>query len=452
MRPPENRVELYGALRVVGERVSQRWGAGVWGLMGGTEAAETWVGSSTQRDLDIWCRDALVAEEFSAALREFGGVRASGPAKRPRIDHRSWWVAVGETGALVDLTVGDLGVGNLRVVPAARVSVKDDEVSGEAKLFLLLAKPLLRGKLPSEDAVIASREVLAGGGLRGVTEWPWSLRRGVRAVFGRSRRRWWPLVGRSLVVWATVRHPVASWSGRHEILGREKSGATGLAARGVVVAFIGVDGAGKSTLAESVEDVLTGHGCRVEGIYMGMARENIKIVRALRGAYGAEATEQGGVRESGGGVVEVRSRREKATRWAGAWLYGADLAVRVVKARRLARRGAVVLADRWVYDLEMDPSPGHWLGRLMRRVVPDLLIFCHGETLELWERKREGSRDRLDERQDQYRAAARDAERRGVPVIWVETTGDSGRGSIKARTADLARAVLAVSHRTEVEL
>jgi thymidylate kinase len=187
--------------------------------------------------------------------------------------------------------------------------------------------------------------------------------------------------------------------------------------RGLIVAVMGPDGAGKSTLVTGLPDAL-GHPSVV--IYMGVNPESTTHSlptmrwaqrRGMNGTLLPPAVARR-VRKPAG-----RNRALSELRSAVTHLHRlADLAYRFRVGRRASRRGTVVIFDRYVYDARIDVLLGKrsLQHRLYARAVtrwfpaPDLLLVLDAPAEVLFARKREHSVAWLDRLRAEYHALAGD--------------------------------------------
>jgi thymidylate kinase len=173
--------------------------------------------------------------------------------------------------------------------------------------------------------------------------------------------------------------------------------------RGVLVAFLGPDGSGKSSSTELLACRLGGHEdvLPVHLAYMGSGRPFLpsrRLVRRLRGLAGPRAAARPPV------MRDVRRRRLR-----GALHVMADQIIRFwVQVRpRLAPHG-IVLVDRYAYDIFRVNNPmvsRPWFRRLAVRVVPrpHLTFLLEGDPAVIAARKRELTVEETTRQQAAYR-------------------------------------------------
>ena len=223
------------------------------------------------------------------------------------------------------------------------------------------------------------------------------------------------------------------------------------------VALIGADGAGKTTVANRLPDLLP---VPVRYLYMGVSTDSsnvmlptTRITRRVKRALGAPP-DTAGPPDHGPRRPRPRSflRRRMADLRAAARLGNrfAEEWYRQWLAWRWQRAGAVVLFDRHffadyhAYDLQgADRSwsqrlHGFVLGRLYPR--PDLVVYLDAPGEVLLARKGEGTAEALERRRDEYRSI------RGHVPHFVEV--DATR-PIDEVTEQVARAIEARLPRTE---
>lgn len=189
--------------------------------------------------------------------------------------------------------------------------------------------------------------------------------------------------------------------------------------KGITVALIGADGAGKTTVGRALQRVLP---VPVKYIYMGMNYEAMnellpttRLVRALRRRRGLTRSRTYGSvpsKPSPKGfparlLREARSFLGLMNRLAEEWF-------RQWVAWRYTRRGAVVVFDRHFYsdyyahDIDTASRERSWsraVHALMLKHLypkPDLLILLDAPPTVLWNRKREGTFEAVERRREEY--------------------------------------------------
>ncbi len=225
------------------------------------------------------------------------------------------------------------------------------------------------------------------------------------------------------------------------------------------VALIGADGAGKTTVAARLPEVLP---VPVRYLYMGVSADSSNVLlpttraaRRIKRAFGAAPDTAGppshdrrpraprspGKRVAGG----LRSGLRLGNRFAEEWY-------RQLLAWRWQRAGSVVLFDRHffidyhAYDVAgVHRSIGQRLhGWMLRRVYPkpDIVIYLDAPGAVLLARKGEGTVDALERRRDEYRAIA------GSVRHFVEVDATKPLDDVVAEVADAIRTRLPESVRT----
>ncbi len=188
--------------------------------------------------------------------------------------------------------------------------------------------------------------------------------------------------------------------------------------RGFSVAFVGPDGAGKTTVARRLERELP---LPVSYLYMGVSAESsnrllptTRLIRSIRRRKGV--VERGPKARSAepSGRPTLRRRVRAAARLANRI---AEESYRQAIASRQMRQGRVVLFDRHffadyhMHDVDTDgrlPLSRRLHGLFISRVLPrpDLLVFLDVPAEVLFARKGEGTVELLDEMRDGYRGLA----------------------------------------------
>jgi thymidylate kinase len=197
--------------------------------------------------------------------------------------------------------------------------------------------------------------------------------------------------------------------------------------RGVHVAFIGVDGCGKSTTTKLATEGLTALKLRPDLVYMGpwgQVRSRV-LRRALRLGCAPPKEEAASLRQ------RIAGRIKGTAYYFAVYI---ELWQRfLVDVRPALARGHVVLSDRYVYDLRylykrrrVDGFP--WLRGAVCALFPqpDLIVFLHNDPQTIASRKDQLSPAEIDEFQQLYRQALAP-----YPVLAIKT--DVGADDVAAR-------------------
>ncbi|MGV1003895.1 MAG: thymidylate kinase [Candidatus Nanopelagicales bacterium] len=462
------------------DELRQMLGGGArWAVQGGAGALELWLSSDDSADLDIWIDadgdevDALVAR--SAARFPVAEVaRATHPR---RLTHRSLAVLTAGGLAVLDFTYGDLAVGPILLVPADDVTVSVGEVpelTGVAGAADRLLRPLLRGKLPSAERVAAARAAWGSSSQQGAAQRRWEQELGAEfataaiAILSGADSADLPAaaaLGPGRVMRATLAPrallpAIRSW---RSVLPVRRPGPVGLRTRGTVVALVGTDGSGKSTVAGEVRQQLEALGVPTSEVYFGMARGNLPGVGLARRLLGV-APAGGGQPVSPASVPTRASAPEPDghpptvlddfgptaaadlahanVRRAAAWFYAVEYGWRYLRSVAPARlRGRAVIVDRYVYDLRESPWPGSRAAWVAQRVIPapDVIVLPDAPAAQIHDRKPE--RPQAEQADQQRKFARLLAERPArVAALHIDTSGADPDSSARAVAAILTAA------------
>lgn len=411
-----------------------------WAFQGAVDAPLSWAGSDTTADLDVWVRELPPA--VADFLDSLPGARVADTRDPRRLRHVTWAVLLDERLAVVDLTVGDLVVGAVQLVPADAVAVTRAShgpvLQGEAAVADLLVRPVLRGRLPDADRLDAARATwqqlgpvergrllghlggMLGARLRHVLEGVGPVSAHLRGSVLRAGRR---------AMLRAALHPLtltATWRQRWSVVPAGRAaGPLGLRTRGVVVALVGTDGAGKSTVQHSVREQLERLGMPTSTAYFGMARGNLPGVGLARRMLGVDSSSPAVAAGHGRPVMAEPLARPRLRR-AAAWCYAAEYTwrwIHLVAPALMKRR--VVLCDRWVTDLRESPWPGSPAARFVERLVPhpDVLVLPDAPDAVIHARKPERPAAEQARQQQVFRNLLGEGRARFAAVV-VDTTGD----------------------------
>ncbi|MFI7543893.1 thymidylate kinase [Actinoplanes sp. NPDC049599] len=429
-----------------------------WAWQGEAGAPDRWAADTGAKDLDVWYADPLtVAGPVAALSSTFDCARVAEAADPRRLRHISLAVRTATGLAVVDVTYGDLLVGPVLLMPAGQITVEPGthRLTGAAAMADLLVRPVLRGRLPGGPRLAAARDAWAaaepdhraglaqrltaqlGAGVAGELIGVAGGAAPDAGLPGRARRR---LAVRSLAPGAAA----ATWAQRRTVLpAGAAAGPLGLRTRGVVVALVGTDGAGKSTVADGLRDRLHSYGITTSQAYFGMARGNLPGVALARRLFGVGSVAPAPAPAAAPAPAPAPAAAappadHPGLRRAAAWFYAAEYLWRYLHtvAPALARR-QVVIADRWVYDLRESPWPGSPAARAVEFLVPapDLLVLPDAPPDLIHARKPErGLADQAAQQHRFHRLLAEHPAR--VDELVVDTSG--------AAPDPLARLVVAV--------
>ncbi|MEF8698643.1 MAG: hypothetical protein V5B33_04810 [Candidatus Accumulibacter sp. UW20] len=207
---------------------------------------------------------------------------------------------------------------------------------------------------------------------------------------------------------------------------------------GAVVAILGVDGAGKSTVIQAILPSLKA------------ATHNAVFVLHLRPGLLPPLARLKGRKETPAGII-VEPHGSKPSGFLGSlgrlvylsldYLLGYWLIIRP----RIAKRPAIVIFDRYAYDMGLDPSrfrigvPG-WVAGWFAALVPqpDLIICLHGSPEIIAARKRELPLEETRRQVEALRAFV--ARRSRAVLIATDTSVEETRDQVLQALGDVLRA------------
>ncbi|WP_067495555.1 thymidylate kinase [Actinoplanes sp. TFC3] len=433
---------LTGALDKTGER---------WAWQGEAFAPQRWADDDGPKDLDFWYagRD----NPLTALTSRFACARIAQAHDPRRLRHISLAVATSTGLAVIDLTYGDLYVGPVRLVPASEVTVDPltHRLTGAAATADLLIRPVLRGRISAPARLEEARFAWAAADPEHREALARRLTRqlGARvtadllaAARGATPDPGLPARARVRLAWRSLAPDVvaATWAQRRSVLpAAGAAGPLGLRTRGVVVALVGTDGSGKSTVASGLSGQLRSAGFSTGSAYFGMARGNLPGVALARRLLGVGSTAPSTAPPTGPGSGPDHA----GLRRVAAWFYAGEYLWRYLHtvAPALARR-RVVIADRWVYDLRESPWPGSPAARIAEKLVPapDVLVLPDAPIQLIHRRKPERSLAGQQAQQRRYRQLLGERPARHAEIT-VDTSGESG-----SSLAALVAAVIQAAH------
>jgi len=369
----------------------------LWAWQGPQGAVDTWLGDSGPSDLDVWIADESAS--LDADLDALPAARVADSRDVRRLRHTSRAVETAQGLAVLDVTMGDLRVGPVLLLPAGQVTVVDGQhgprLAGVAAVADLLVRPVLRGRLPKTDRLAEARSCWETTTAEERSAFVASLRNelGDRVTAGivsaldtGTAPEWLPGAARKVLLRRTV-SPAglgAAWKQRRSVIPAGRSaGPLGLRTSGVVVVLVGTDGSGKSTVGRQLGERLSELGFDVDEAYFGMARGNLPgvgLARKLLGVASAGDTAEPVVivEEPDVEFDSEPDLSHASIRKAAAWFYAVEYGwryARMVAPKRRKRR--VVICDRYVYDLRESPWPGSPAARFAQKIVPapDVLVL-----------------------------------------------------------------------------
>ncbi len=447
---PGQRIDRHGVVSLIEQALhGLRW---AW--QGPDMAVAAWVRADDAKDLDIWCADADAPAARAALEAALPAARIEHADDPRRLRHTGWAVQTASGLAVVDITVGDLRVGPLVLCPADQVTVSGHRLTKVSAAADLLVRPLLRGRVPDQDRLGQARAAWADASPdeRAAIDGIWQVSLGPLrpAVVGvldggepaadmARRCRVWLL--RRTVAPANL---PAAWRQRRSILpARGRRGPLGHRIDGVVVALVGTDGSGKSTVARDVAQGLHDVGMASHEAYFGMARGNLPGVGLARKVLGI-ATPGGEDRSADAPPQPASAPADhQGLRKLAAWYYAVEYGWRYLSTVAPARRrGEVVLCDRYVYDLRDSPWPGSPAAAFAQRLVPapDILVLPDAPDDVIHARKPERTLAEQSAQQQKFRELVTEAPGTFANLI-VDTSGGTADPWVP-----VVRAVISCAH------
>ena len=432
-----------------------------WAWQGADAAVDEWVAADDAKDLDIWCDDSDAAAVRLAIARELPAACIEHADDPRRLRHTGWAVTTDQGLAVVDVTFGDLRVGPVLLLPQADVEVADHRLVGAAAAADLFVRPLMRGRIVEGARLAQAREAwrTAGDSARAAALHTWRASLpGLAEPIARVLDGEEPapdLVGRArtILLRRTVapRNLGATWRQRRSIVPvGSRKGPLGHRTTGVVVATVGTDGSGKSTVADDARERLEALGMRTRTAYFGMARGNLPGVGLARKVLGIKAP--GGEDHSAEAPEDIPEDAPAPTdkpldhqmiRRLAAWFYAVEYGWRYLSTvAGPKRRGEVVICDRYVYDLRDSPWPGSRAAAFAEWLVPspDVMVLPDAPVELIHARKPERPFAEQRAQQEKFRALLAEEPGR-FANIRVDTSGQT-----QDAVAPLVRAIISAAH------
>jgi thymidylate kinase len=318
------------------------------------------------------------------------------------------------------------------LVAESEITVDDHRLTGQAAVADLLIRPLLRGRVPEVGRLAQARtawsRIPEAGRASISSRWRGELGglalEVVAVLDGVTPRPDLPIRARRLLLRRTLSRSGLgpAWQQRHSIVPARRKGPLGQRARGVVVATVGTDGSGKSTVAGELSQRLANIGFTSRAAYFGMARGNLPGVGLARRLLGVPAA--GGEDVSKAEVSDAPLDHAGIRRIA-AWYYALEYGWRyLTTVAGPRRRGEVVICDRYVYDLRDSPWPGSRASAFAERLVPrpDIMVLPDAPAEVIHARKPERSLADQRRQQEQFRGLLAERPGRCANLI-VDTSG-----------------------------
>ena len=425
-----------------------------WAWQGPVGATTQWEHDRGPKDLDIWCESTRAPSVRAAIEQLLPAARVEHADDPRRLRHTGWAVLADGGMAVVDVTFGDLRVGSVLLAAEADIRVDSHRFSGQAAAADLLIRPLLRGRIPPTDRIGEAQQAWAATSQdeQRTALRTWQRELGalaadvVSVLDGASPPTDLAKRARRVLLQRTLAPSglAAAWKQRRSILpaGRRK-GPLGHRTRGVVVAAVGTDGSGKSTVANELEQHLQRLGFTTRTAYFGMARGNLPGVGIARRMLGIATPGGEVVAQDQPSETPAPPSEHQALRKVAAWYYAFEYGWRYLSTVAGPRRRAeVVICDRYIYDLRESPWPGSPASAFVERLVPrpDVMLLPDAPAELIHARKPERSLSEQRRQQQQFRALLAESPGRYANII-VDTSGQEADA-----TQPVVRAVLSAAH------
>ncbi len=158
-----------------------------------------------------------------------------------------------------------------------------------------------------------------------------------------------------------------------------------------VIAFIGPDGAGKSTTTEKIVRILRENDRPVSYVYLGRGKSHLlPINKTGRAVYN-----------------KIRSTPKIITKliyYAAAPIYTLDLLLRYATQVRPKRKRSIIVTDRYATDIYLMPNVSHAFRSFLFSLFPKptLTFYLYNDAKTLYERKKQQSQEELQKQLDLF--------------------------------------------------
>jgi thymidylate kinase len=205
---------------------------------------------------------------------------------------------------------------------------------------------------------------------------------------------------------------------------------------GVIIAFCGIDGSGKTTFSEISKEVIAGKGLNV------VCRHNIKnsfYHSILHNVIGKLSKGAKGSLEKG-----LREKRRGLTFFVSSWIKAGMLLLNLIifNCRYGSYKGSAgrnIICDRYFYDDLVQMEYLGWKNKIFpwfyKRciIIPDLLFFLDTQSEAAFSRKKEYDLDYFVRKSELYRNLFKDAAAVNLPDLQM----DKRAGIVRSRVSAL---------------
>jgi thymidylate kinase len=392
-------------------------------LQGDSDALNRWVNSTDLlKDLDIWSpiKERIAIKKL---VEELGGVLIANTTDKNWLQHDIYFLPITDHFGIIDFTFGNLCVGPVSFCEEQDVLIDKNRdiprLDGIALMSDLILRPMFRGRIPEDkrfkesiklwkkldeipkEKWLATVKLILGSKItqkidscltNGVQEYDKNILKRIRLK----------LLLKSM---SSLKSLIALYRHRHSILRFPWFDyPLGQKNKGLIIALIGTDGAGKSTFSEQLTKQLTKLNYQVRSPYFGRARGNLPGINWLRETLEKNVIDSR--QKSNKNHLFKSNKKELILKWLASWYYAIEYPIRSFLWAYLPMLSSkIVILDRYVYDLRIMPFSSKaavYITEILS-VKPDIIIFLHAPEEEILARKPERDLPTLKFHQSEYK-------------------------------------------------